>query len=887
MIRVTNARTHNLKNVSLEIPYGQWLAVCGRSGSGKSSLALDTLFAEGQRRYLECLSPATRRMITLLDKADVDRIEGIPPAIAVEPKSGTPGRRTTVGNATDILEYLRILYAQVANVVCPICHTTVSRWNPDTIFSWIEQHSLQRRYLITFALQVNDDQSISAALTMARRNGFLRAIVNHELIHLDDPAVFNLFEDSPQTFQIFLVADRLSVGRTDRSRVCESIELAIQNGDGVCQVWMEVPATVSQESTASKQEKAPTEYSIRLDQRTYRQSLFTNRLICGTCSSVFPAVEPKLFSFGRKGSACKQCQGIGFQDLFFRLRCNGCGGQRLAPEALVFKFGQRNIAELASLTVEQLLDFFDQREGFPVQNPVLEALIAPILARLDYLIQVGLGYLTLDRPLLTLSEGEKQRVQLTTCLSSTLTNLLYILDEPSRGLHWVDVARLVAAIGKLNQRGNTVVVVDHRDDLLSAADRIIEIGPDAGAEGGALVFDGRPEQLTDADTHTADFFAGRRGRTTTADRRPPHRGRLDLVAASGNNLKEIDVHFPLRCLCVVSGVSGSGKSSLVKQTLYPAMLGYQKETSKRTVSAASLSVQSSPKSRSSKTTKQSPQPSSCSIEPLPFKEIRGVDRIDQVLLVDTQPIGRSGRSNPLTYIKAFDEVRQVFAETADAKQRRVKPGHFSFNVKGGRCEKCQGDGELSVDMQFLPDMHIRCDDCLGTRFKPTTLEIRYRGLNIAEVLRLTANEAFSFFRGQPKVQARIKALIDVGLGYLQIGQPANRLSGGEAQRLKLASYLNAPNKKTLFIMEEPTTGLHGADVVKLLDCFDSLLAVGHSIIVVEHNPLMIANADWVIDMGPEAGQRGGQVVAAGTPEQIVGNPQSVTGQWLARWLVMA
>jgi len=896
-IRLRNVRVNNLQNVSLDIPHGQWLAVCGLSGSGKSSLAFDCLFAEGQRRYLDCLSTSARQFVTQWEKPDADLIDGLPPAIAVQRAAGTPDRKSTVGNETEILEHLRLMFARVSKLVCPICNSDIVSQNPQSVAARLSGLPAGTKLMIAFSAAqflrpeippdvatlarawpapdvewsppsgdgsyekistgqlASETETIREALLSGRRNGFLRAVVGDQLIGLDDDrqwdATIEKLQASPAPPTVEIVVDRLAVelpaadhesnaSSSPSSRMVESLETAFQFGDGRCVIYL-----------------AGDEFQIgervEIDSRPFRRINFSRKLVCSTCSRVFSEPTPQLFSFQHRDGACPDCHGTGTNGENVREVCSTCAGCRLKPDALAFQLGGMNIAELCRLSIAEAIPFFAELQfDFQVEK-IGKSLLQKIETRLRYLQSVGLDYLSLDRPTRTLSTGEAQRVSLTTCLSSTLVNMLYVLDEPSVGLHTADVARLTAAIGDLHARGNTVVVVDHEPELISAAPRIIELGPGAGNDGGHLVFDGDfAELLVAPDCVTGDFLAGRRGVSDGSENRRLPQGKLRLFGASGNNLKNVDVEFPLGLLCVVTGVSGAGKSSLVGQTLYGAVC-QQKQ---------SLAVPALP-------------------DTLPFRDLAGADRIDEIVLVDQSPIGRTARSNPVTYVKAFDEIRKTFAETPDAKAQKLTAGAFSFNVAGGRCEKCDGMGWLNIDMQFLAEVSIRCDECGGARFKDSTLAVRYRGLNIAEVLDLTVREAFSFFRGQPKVQSKLKALIDVGLEYIRLGQPATTLSSGEAQRLKLAVYLNASAKKrALFLLDEPTTGLHPADVTKLACCFDALLTAGHSLIVVEHNLQLIRWADWVIDLGPGAGAAGGEVVACGPPEEIAKCSASITGRYL-------
>jgi excinuclease ABC subunit A len=858
-IKLRQVRVNNLNGIDLDIPHGQWLAICGVSGSGKSSLAFDTLYAEGQRRYLECLSPSARKFVTLLDKPDADAIEGMPPAIAVRPARGVSDRKSCVGNATEILEFLRLLYAKVSRPFCASCRKWVDREDPQSVAAWFSGLDKDRKALIA-ASMATGDQNVNETLASARALGFSRAIIGERTVATD-----TVLKPCPRQESVLVIVDRLLTGgpdtRQDSTRLTESLETAFQFGTRRCQILVESESVTGRESLG---------HTKTIDRRLFDSYSFSAATICSTCGHPFEEAQPRLFSFNSPRGACPACDGVGFQDDRFKVACHQCSGWRLQPKALDYRIptggasakegGQTDagtiegssttIAQVCRWPIPRLFDWLHSLELTPASRQTAQPLMDQIEQRVRFLMHVGLGYLTLDRPVRTLSLGESQRVSLTSCLSSTLVEMLYVLDEPSVGLHAEDVGRLTTAIRELNERGNTVVVVDHEESLITAAPQVLEVGPGAGAAGGDVVYCGATSGLVDVkNSPTGDFLAGRRGVSSGAGSRRKPRGKLRLTGASGHNLKDLHVEFPLGCLCLVTGVSGAGKSTLVRETLYPAIC--QKKGQKAN-------------------------------EPLPLGDLFGDSLFDEVILVDQSPIGRSARSNPVTYVKAFDQIRAAFGETTDAKTRNIKPGQFSFNVAGGRCERCKGDGQLTVDMQFLSNVYVKCDQCQGTRYREDVLAVRYRDLNIAEVLNLTVREAFLFFRGQPKVQNKLKALIDVGLDYIRLGQPATTLSCGEAQRLKLAVYLNAfSSKRVLFILEEPTTGLHMADVVKLVDCFDALLAVGHSFIIVEHNLQLMKYADWIVDLGPGAGDAGGQLVAAGTPEQVANSSNSVTGHHLA------
>lgn len=1023
-IRLRGVRVHNLKGIDLDIPHRKLVVLCGVSGSGKSSLALDTLYAEGQRRYIESFSAYTRQFLERLEKPDADWIDGILPAMAVTAKQPPRSSRSTVATATEIADYLRLLYAKIGQVVCQDCGQPVLRHSPRTVAEVIEQLPANRRLMITFAVEFKSPLSAEAVrefrdlATTLQQQGFIRLMVGSRMVDLSTLTpetlreIFfqqgNISADQPQNAPpskgsenekaiIYVIVDRLTTGGASGSRVLDSLETAFQQGQGSCWVFVEEPpgkeglwangpkdladspfspaegktspssgpsgscsrvaAQANQEepSPPRRPDSGPKTLPhpqagsrgvvVRMEGRLWRRMGFAADWICLDCNRRYLPPEPRLFSFNHPWGACPTCEGFGniididmdlvvpdpkkslregaiapwncpayaheLEELlrlaprygiptdvpfcqlapehvdkiihgipergfggldgFFawlerkkykmhirvflsRWRsarpCPSCQGARFRPEALAVQIGGVHIAELMAMKVSDALEFFRHLELSDWQRQVARTVLAQIQARLKYLEAVGLGYLTLDRTLRTLSGGEMRRVALSSALGSSLVNILYILDEPSIGLHPRDIQRLVQVLHRLRDRGNTVVVVEHEEAIIRAADQVIEIGPGAGQRGGRIVFQGTPEEMEKCpDSLTGDFLAGRRGISLPPRRRSPEHGWIRLLGARGHNLKNITVDFPLGVLCVVTGVSGSGKSTLVQDTLYPALCRRLR--------------------------KEAPKP-------CPYDDLLGDGQIDDCVLVDQSPIGRTPRSNPVTYLKAFDEIRQVFADTLEARTRNISPSQFSFNVDGGRCPHCQGEGYIEIDMQFLADVFMKCPQCGGTRYRDEILQITYRGRNIAEVLDMTVREAFTFFRGHPKVQARLKRLLDVGLDYIRLGQPANTLSGGEAQRLKLAGYISwAKRGRCLFILDEPTTGLHFADVVQLLDCFDALLSVGHSLIVVEHNLQIIKSADWIIDLGPGAAEQGGEVVAKGPPEMVARNPRSITGRFLA------
>jgi excinuclease ABC subunit A len=943
-ISLRGVEVHNLKAVDLDLPHRNLIVLCGLSGSGKSSLALDTLYAEGQRRYIESFSAYTRQFLGRLEKPDAERIDGIPPAIAVTGNSGSRSSRSTVGTATELADYLRLLFAKIGHVFCRQCGHQVRCDSPQSAAEFLAALPPGTRYMITFRLEPVEGDDPDQTAVGLKEEGFVRAIVDGRMVNLaEEPLPANSRGPEPDGAGLYVVVDRLIAGSATENRVRDSLEAAFVKGQGKCQAF------VADGNLPSPQPGPKRRGSISsIDGKPWRRVGFSAELTCEDCSLEYPTPEPRLYSFNSPLGACPECEGFGnvigidmelvvpdsskslsegaiapwnspayahelekllelaedydipvdtpFSELterhlklithgvpernfgglegFFawlerrkykmhvrvflsRWRsyrpCLRCGGTRLREQSLATQIGAKNIAQIAAMKVREATKFFEDLQLSDWQRHVGRQMLEQVQNRLEYLEAVGLGYLTLDRTLRTLSGGESRRVALTSALGSSLVGMLYVLDEPSIGLHPRDIGQLIDAIRALRNRDNTVVVVEHEESIIRSADQVIEIGPGAGQRGGRIVFQGTPKEMEQArQSLTGDYLARRRGVGAPGRRRPPNHGWIRLAGARGNNLQAITVEFPLGMLCLVTGVSGSGKSTLVQDTLYPALCRRLR--------------------------KDAPKP-------YEHDDVYGDGQIDEVILIDQSPIGRSPRSNPVTYLKAFDEIRAVFAETVEARTRNYTAGHFSFNVDGGRCTGCHGDGYIQIDMQFLADVYMRCGQCGGTRYRDDILQVTYRGRNIAEVLEMTVREAFTFFRGRPKVQARLKRLIDVGLDYVCLGQPANTLSGGEAQRLKLAGYMSSAKRgRCLFILDEPTTGLHFSDVVQLLDCFDALLAVGHSLIVVEHNLQLMKAADYIIDLGPGAADEGGQVVVKGTPEMVANCPNSVTGGFLAKVL---
>jgi excinuclease ABC subunit A len=940
-IRVRGARVHNLRNISVEIPHNAITVVTGVSGSGKSSLAFDTVYAEGQRRYVESLSSYARQFLERMEKPDVDEISGIAPAVAIRQKNSTRNPRSTVATSTEIYDYLRLLFARCGQTFCIKCGAAVRRDSPDEIATRVLSLSTGRRFYIMYLLQIAQPQptggarrvpkkkapappqeALKQALSDIQKRGFNRLYQEGRVHEFSSPeSLLDVDFSKP----VYVLVDRLSVNPESRSRLTDSIEICYREGHG--EAILEFIA----DSAGNPAERLS----------------FNERFECKNDGTLYQEPEPRLFSFNNPYGACPRCQGFGntidfdvnlvvpdssksldegaiepwtkpryralLQDVkkwargrgiplnvpwrqltaeqrrlvlegdpenafegvkgFFnwlerkkyklhvrvflsRYRgyatCPDCGGTRLRPEARAVRVAGRSITEITKLTVKEARAFFSTLVLSESQTKVAEKILEEIRARLQFLDEVGLDYLSLDRLTSTLSGGESQRIQLATSLGSHLVGALYVLDEPSIGLHPRDTQRLIDILKSLRDLGNTVLVVEHDPDTIRAADHVIDLGPGAGELGGKLLFAGNYQaMLSEPKSLTGRYLSGELSIPVPNNRHKPIGKFLRLYGATLHNLQNIDLMIPLGTLTVVTGVSGSGKSTLVHDVLYRAL------AAKRTAGSVKEFCD----------------------------RLEGDAGIREVVIVDQSPIGRTPRSNPATYLKAFDSIREVLAATPDAKRRGFTAGHFSFNVPGGRCETCQGDGTVTVEMQFLADVELVCEECRGTRFKTSVLDVRYRGKNVHDVLQLTAREALAFFTGVPKVVSKLRILNEIGLGYLRLGQSATTLSGGEAQRLKLASHLaRTENQGILYILDEPTTGLHFDDIAKLLSAFRKLLESGASLLVIEHNLDVIKSADWLIDLGPEGGDQGGKIVATGTPEQVARNQQSHTGRFLARVL---
>ena len=952
-ITVRGARVHNLKNIHVEVPHNTLTVVTGVSGSGKSSLAFDTIYAEGQRRYVESLSAYARQFLERIEKPDADVIEGIAPAVAIRQKNTTRNPRSTVATATEIYDYLRLLYARVGRTYCGVCGQEVRKDTVDEVADRMLALPEGTRVQVFFPLQPppappvpektnghrtvkkkpakpGDDSLLKERLFELRKRGFMRLYQNGRLVDFSTPEALL---DIDFTQPVYVIIDRISVAPDVRARLVDAVE----------QGYREAGEVIFE--TASRQDEPVQRFR------------FSQRFECKNDGTRYEEPEPRLFSFNNPYGACPKCQGFGntidfdlnlvipdkslslaegaiepwtkpkykplatdmkryaraagipldvpWQDLtaeqqdyilkgdgkwwgvrgFFdylerkkyklhvrvflsRYRgysvCPDCGGLRLRREARQVRIAGNDISQVSAMTVEEATTFFAALQLSREEADIAERLLIEIRDRLGFLNDVGLEYLSLDRLASTLSGGEAQRIQLATSLSSRLVGTLYVLDEPSIGLHCRDTARLIKILHSLRDLGNTVLVVEHDAEIMRHADRIIDLGPGAGENGGKVIAAGSYDEIIhNPDSLTGRYLNHELRIQTPVTRRSGNGKSITLYGARAHNLKKVDVTIPLGMLVAITGVSGSGKSTLVHDVLFNAL------------AAEKGQISGGPRAE--------------------VNEVDGAHWIDEVVLVDQSPIGRTPRSNPVTYIKAFDAIRELFASQAESHKRGYTAGHFSFNIPGGRCEACQGDGTVTVEMQFLADVELVCEECKGMRYKPEVLEIRYHGKNIHEVLDLTVKSALHFFSGVPKIVEKLRVLDEVGLGYLRLGQSATTLSGGEAQRMKLAAHLqpkqrdfgrtqaerNRRHPRILYIFDEPTTGLHFDDVSKLLAAFRRLIEAGGSIVVIEHNLDVIKMADWVIDLGPEGGWRGGHVVATGTPEDIVKVPDSYTGQWLA------
>ncbi len=834
-IVIKGARTHNLKNINVEIPRDRLVVITGPSGSGKSSLAFDILYAEGQRRYVESLSAYARQFLEQMDKPDVDAISGLSPAIAIQQKTISKNPRSTVGTVTEIYDYLRLLFARIGSPTCvtcgkPITSQTIQQM-ADTILAYPAGEKIQ---LLAPVVKSRKGEYKQELLNL-RQKGFTRARIDGTMTELSDQTTIG---GRHKKHTIEAVVDRLVIKDGLSRRLADSLELAVGLSGGIVIVVREKD-----------------------------EVLFSEHLACVACNVGYSDIEPRLFSFNSPYGACPACDGLGvtfaygdYQDLknldddpsaYEAMEtCAACRGSRLKPESLAVRVAGRTIGEVTRLSLTDVLAFISKLSLTQREEEIARRILREIAERLQFLITVGVGYLTLDRAAATLSGGEGQRIRLATQIGSSLMGILYILDEPSIGLHQRDNARLLATLKRLRDIGNTVLVVEHDEETIRAADWVIDMGPGAGKSGGTVVAEGRPQDIMTAPSSLTGKYLS--GKSTIA--LPPRYRKaarfLQINNASLHNLKNIQVKIPIGLFTCVTGVSGSGKSTLILDVLYKAIT----QALRQRQSSGSVSG------------------------------LFGIEHIDKVIHIDQSPIGRTPRSNPATYTGVFTAIRDIFALVPQSRMRGYRAGRYSFNVKGGRCEACQGDGVTKISMHFLPDVYVMCEVCRGKRYNRETLDIQYRGKNIADVLDMTVDTALDFFKAVPSICHKVQTLQEVGLGYITLGQPATTLSGGEAQRIKLSRELSKrATSRTLYILDEPTTGLHFADVQRLLLILNRFAEEGNTVVVIEHNIDVIRNADWIIDLGPEGGNEGGEVVIAGTPDEVAKTPASHTGASLKAW----
>ncbi|MFQ5914044.1 MAG: excinuclease ABC subunit UvrA [Nitrospinota bacterium] len=930
-IVIKGAREHNLKNISVEIPRDKFIVITGISGSGKSSLAFDTLYAEGQRRYVESLSAYARQFLEQMDKPDVDSIEGLSPAISIEQKSGSKNPRSTVGTVTEIYDHLRLLYARVGRPHCYQCGKPIAS---QTIQQMVDQALAlppETRVQVLAPIVRGRKGEYRKELADIARRGFVRARVDGRLVDLSEPIRLN----KNLKHDIQVVVDRLVIRKGMEGRLADSLETALRLTDGLAILGVGEAEEI----------------------------LFSEKFACPECGIAFPEMSPRMFSFNSPYGACQACDGLGYlprvdpelvvpeKDLSLRqgairpwadkpsvshLRvskalaehygfsldtpfarlparirkvilegsgseeiefvnefgnrrqrfrgpfegvlallerryeessspevesymtlqpCSACGGHRLKPESRAVLVGDKGIGKVASFSVKEAKRWFENLELTPHELRIAERILREITERLEFLARVGLDYLTLDRRASTLAGGEAQRIRLATQVGASLVGVLYILDEPSIGLHQRDNRRLLGTLKRLRDLGNTVIVVEHDQETILSADFVLDLGPDAGLQGGHVVARGSPaEVMANPHSLTGQYLSGTLSIPVPAGRKVPDGRCISVLGAQEHNLRNLDVHFPLGVFTCVTGVSGSGKSTLVNEILYKALAQKLYRSTERSGRCRAL---------------------------------QGVEHIDKVIDIDQSPIGRTPRSNPATYTGVFTLIRDLFALVPEARKRGYRPGRFSFNLKGGRCEACQGDGLIRVEMHFLPDLYVTCQVCKGRRFNRETLDVRYKGQSIADVLDMTVDQALEFFENVPKVRDKLQTLQDVGLGYIRLGQSATTLSGGEAQRVKLSRELSKrATGRTLYILDEPTTGLHFSDVKRLLSVLHRLTDAGNTVVVIEHNLEVIKTADHIIDLGPEGGEEGGEIVAVGTPEEVAEIPESDTGKFLGRILTV-
>ena len=931
-LKIRGARHHNLKNIDLDIPKNNLVVISGLSGSGKSTLAFDTIYAEGQRRYVESLSAYARQFLEMMDKPDVDSIEGLSPAISIQQKTTSKNPRSTVGTTTEIYDYLRLLYARIGIPHCTNCGRKISNQSVESICDSILRNFDGKKILVLAPIIQRKKGTYEKLFEQIKKDGYSRVRLDGQITQIDETPTL----DRQKWHNIEIVVDRISITKSEKSRLFEVIQTALKAAKG--------SVLISDES---------------------QDKMFSQNNACPYCGITIGELEPRTFSFNSPFGSCKACNGLGVkiefdpdlvipdksksilegaivpwsgrfssfrkqalqhvgkefgfnlmtpinkitpkqlriilygtdQRIRFRYEskssdssweytdafegvlenlqrvfmetdseakrewlkqfmrdtpCNGCNGRKLKPEALAVKINSMNIMDVCDLSIDACYEFFNKLKLTETEQYIARDVLKEIKERLEFLKNVGLNYITLNRLSSTLSGGESQRIRLATQIGSNLTGVLYVLDEPTIGLHQRDNQRLIKTLTKLRDLGNTVIVVEHDEEVIRNSDWIVDLGPGAGVHGGYVVFEGTIDQILNGHKSITGTYLKDKSLIKLENKKRTQKGKLVVIGASENNLKNIDVEFPLGLFITITGVSGSGKSTLTNEILLKALSAHFYKSNER---------------------------------PGKHNKIEGIENIDKVIAIDQSPIGRTPRSNPATYIGAFTPIRELYANTETSKERGYAPGQFSFNVQDGRCFACEGDGVKKIEMQFLSDVYVRCDECKGKRYNSETLSVLYKGKNIADVLEMTAYEALQFFENIPAIKRKLQTVFDVGLGYIKLGQSSTTLSGGEAQRVKLASELSKKGTgKTLYILDEPTTGLHFADVQKLLDVLNRLVNLGNTVIVIEHNLDVIKNSDWIIDLGPEGGDNGGQVVATGTPEQIANNPKSYTGQHLKKFM---
>ncbi len=861
-IVVKGARTHNLKNITVEMPRNTMIAITGLSGSGKSSLAFDTIFAEGQRRYVESLSAYARQFLHKMQKPDVDEISGLSPAISIDQKSRSNNPRSTVATITEIYDYLRILFARVGKPHCLTCGRVIHRISQEEILNTILQTVTTRATQAKKVYGVNISDAkirVYAPVVVGRKGeyyqmlydllgkGYDRVRIDGKIQRLRDQIIL----EKNKKHDIDVLVDEIFVSEfkdakqsgNARERLSESIERAVHEAEGLIRI--EYPWATSTKGAD-------------VDVAAVNETLMSVKFMCPYDGFSYPEIEPRLFSFNSPYGACAACNGLGTEGLFAETVCKVCNGVRLRDEALYVKIDGKNIVDITSLSIEKAIKYFNEVKLTDTEKEISKVVLKEIQARLSFMVNVGIEYLTLDRRANTLSGGEAQRIRLASQLGSGLVGALYVLDEPTIGLHQHDNDRLIGTLLKLRDLGNTIIVVEHDEDTMFASDYIIDIGPGAGVHGGEVVVSGYLDDLLMAKKNTSGsltlaYLRGEEKIETPKTRREP-KGKIMVRGGNVFNIKNMDVDIPLGCLNVITGVSGSGKSSLMYEILH-----------------RNLAARFEMRHRTNET--------------INCKEFKGSEYVGRVILIDQSPIGRTPRSNPATYTGAWTHVRDLFASEPEARARGWGAGRFSFNRPGGRCEACEGNGEIAVEMHFLPTVYVICDVCNGKRFTKETLEIKFRKKNIHEVLELTIEEAIEFFKDIPAVEDRLQSMMDVGLGYVKLGQSATTLSGGEAQRVKISSELyRAHLQKTIYLLDEPTVGLHYEDVKKLIDILQKLVDKGNTVVVIEHNLDLVKNADYVIDIGPDGGERGGKIVAKGTPEDVAKSLTSYTGKYLKKML---